>query len=400
MKPLKNQPFDLGFSETCECGENTFEQFFFNTDRIEIAFDLETCGIEPFILSDEDISTALGSVTIDGQLALFTSGGSVVLNLPNPLPAGYYAIQVTIPSYTQGQVSLLIDNVTIANFTSSGVFTVYTNIAQDEPAVQIGTTSGTIATVNLQLQFQAYPQNQQAFLIDAGGNLVAEIDSFKRGNQIVFNQELADLTLSECRYRIGWTDECSQYSFGNPVFFTNFFNIIPSTNECTVALSGCYPASQFGWPEDFNPLVRVTGRLAQPQYAGEIIRSRDSFGYTKISYSDRIKTMQLKVNLVPEYILDFISVWVSFENMYINGQSYRISEDSFPEVIYPDATDLGQLDITVERVRQDVLRKTCNEAIAPCEEVPPPPPFLTGSGKLFQDGVEFLFQDGIGFNFE
>lgn len=399
MKPLKNQPFDFGFSETCECGQNNYEQFFFNTDQIQVAFELETCGIEPFLLSSEDISTALGSVTINGELANFTSGGSVVLNLPNPLPSGYYAIQVSIPSYTSGQISLLIDNVTIANFSSPGVFTIYTNIAQDEPAVQIGATSGTIASVNLQLQFQGYPQNQQAFLVDSGGNLVIDMDSFRRDNQIVFVLPLADLTLTECLYRIGWTNECDPYSFDNPVNFTNYFKISdPIDNQCTVGLSGCYPASQFGWPEDFTPLVRVSGRLAQPQYTGEIIRSRDSVGYTKISYSDRIKTMQLKVNLVPEYILDFISVWVSFEQMYINGQSYRISEDSFPEVIYPDATDLGQLDITVERVRQNVVRKTCNEAISPCEEIPPPPNL--GVQKLFQDGEEFLFQDGILFAFQ
>jgi len=400
MIPIKNQPFDFGYNEGCDCNESIYEQFFFNTDIIEVAFDITKCSDEnDFNINEADFDTFSGALAFNGNVVTFSGSGALQMLFPNPLAGGLYYLELPIQSYTSGSLEVVVNGTIRYTVTSAGLIGIWLTLANNEPTINFVSNSFN-GVVNFDLFFSQFPTNQQAFLVDSANNNVAEMESFRRENQLVFQVNLALLTLTEkCNYKIGWTNECDPYSFDNPEYFTNEFAIIPPESQgCTVALSGCYPGSQFNFPADFNPLVRLSGRLARPQYPIEFVKSRDSQGYTTVNYSDRIKTMQLLLDEVPEYILDFLSVWVAFENMYINGQSYRITEDSFPEITYIDESDFGLVEFQVERVRQLVQRLNCTGAVAPCQEVPPPPNL--GAQKLFQDDVEFDFQDDVEFLFE
>ena len=414
MIPIKNQPFNFGYDESCDCNDTPYEQFFFDTDIIEIAFDMEICeGAESF--EPEFFSAQPGWQISDNRACIPNALNSLeYIAWTWNRPAGYYSFTITLSDYQQGTITFirqtLAVDIFIDTFSGNGSITLYAFIPNDTQYIlirsNIGGLNAFVGCVSLVIEAQEFPTNQQAFLLDSANNIVAEMQLFRRENQLFFQVNLGDLTLSQnVNYKLGWTDECSPYSYDNPEYFTNDFRIIlaeqqgcnPDCNG-TVALSGCYPGSQFNFPADFIPLVRVTGRLARPQYPIEFVKSRDSQGYTTINYSDRIKTMQLILDELPEYILDYLSVWVSFENMYINGQSYRITDNSFPEITYIDESDLGLVEFQVERVRQLVQRLNCTGLESPCEEVPPPPNL--GTQKLFQDDVEFDFQDDVDFLFE
>jgi hypothetical protein len=397
MIPLRNQPFDFGYSDTCECGANDFEQFFLKSDEIQVAFEIVPCD-EPFSTGANEFDTFAGALSFNGSVVTFTGTGILQILLPSGIQAGRYLIQFNVQSYTSGTLEIIIDGNTQATITPQvGLNSVWVDFQDNEPFISFQGNSLN-AVIDFQITYQFYQSNQELYLVDSGGNEITDFNKFYRNNYVVFGGVPFNLlSLTDCLYRLRWlTDECNPYSGFS---YSNYFKIVDSQDsECTVALSGCYPDYQFGWPKDFEPLVRLQGRLAQPQYTGEIVISRDSAGYSTVNYLDRVKTMQLKLNLIPEYILDFISVWIGFENMYINGQSYRVTDNSFPEVIYTDATDLGQLDFTVQRVRQLVQRVNCFPALSPCEEVPPPPNM--GIGKLFEDDEQFIFQDDNQFNFE
>lgn len=398
MKPLGNQPFDFGFSDTCECGENEYEQFFFKSDTIQVAFEIEPCeGNESFETNDDDFDVFAGALTFNGSVVTYSGTGALQIFLPNPLTAGRYLIQFNVLNYTSGTLSIVIGGVTQQTITPYvGINSVWVNFATDEPTITF--TGNTLdAEIDFQISYQEYQSNQDLYLVDASGNEITNFDKFYRDNYVIFGGvPFSGLTLTDCLYRLRWVDECDEY----PSFqFSNFFKIVDGDgDECTIALSGCFPGAQLGFPEDYEPLVRLSGRIARPQYTGEVLTSRDSEGYTRVNYLDREKTMQLLINLVPEYILDFISVWIGFEQMYINGQSYRIADDSFPEINYPDGTDLGQLEFTVKRVRQNIKRINCFALESPCDEVPPPPNL--GTPKEFQDDEPFEFMNDEQFNFE
>jgi hypothetical protein len=95
---------------------------------------------------------------------------------------------------------------------------------------------------------------------------------------------------------------------------------------------------------------------------------------------------------LPEYVLDFLSILVYFDNFYVNGETHFPAEDSFPEVEYNDADDLGSISIDLIR-KTGIVRKTvcvgvdadCLPSILNLDE-----PFL-----LYQDDNRIITQDLI-----
>jgi hypothetical protein len=389
MIPLPNQPFDFGYSDTCECNEDQYTQFFSIEDKIQVAFDIESCpGFESITLGFQDLTCYDGEVRED-----FSPGA---LN-----GAGLYEISFQVTDYISGSVEVTYGGTNVGTINSNGNQSFFFDFPGGTPDISFFSTNF-VGCIRYTITFTQLPDNQQAFLTDGQGNPLDLMNKFRRGNQLVFEFNAADYPPSffddTCEYRIGWTNECNPYAT-TPTNFSNTFKFLKDIDECTVALSGCYPGSQFNWPQDFSPLVRVSGRLKQPQYRGSITKSINSAGYESINFVNRIKTMVLAINPVPEYITDYISVWLGFENMYINGESWRIFDAQFPEITYLDSGfDLGQLEIEVRRVRQLVQSTRCNNMIAPCEEIPPPPD--QGAPKQFQDEEDFMFQDFAPFLFQ
>lgn len=390
MIPFPNQPFDFGYSDTCECNDDTYIQTFAPGDTIQAAFQLEQCGeptIETTILSFAGAppESFEGNVvcTIDGSYEL-------TMDLSN-VPVGfYYMVQINAESLEVGSVSAGIDGTPLGTITQSGVNTFFFEV--DSPLTEIIFKAvGFTGCINFVLTFTPFPIDESLDLY-SNGEFVAEFDSVFSGNAQIFS-----LTLPETggTYQLSWVDSCVEYS---PRYFSGAF-CIAEQSGCTVTLSGCFPGSQLGWPAGFLPFVRLSGRLRHSQYTGTISKFTNSAGYSSIQFASRRKTMDLAIDQVPEYILDYISVWITFEQMYINGESYRITDSTFPEVSYLDkGSDLGQLVITVERVRQLFRVNRCNEAPTLCQEIPAPPNI--GTQKQFQDGIDVEFQDGILYTFQ
>jgi hypothetical protein len=390
MIPLPNQPIDFGYSDTCDCNDSDYTQFYSTQDRIQVAFKIEPCpGVEPIELGFQSNTCYDGAVREDFSPGVLAG-------------AGLYQITFDVPSYTSGSVEVAFGGTVIGVINSAGQQTFYYDHPGGTPDMGFFSTNF-VGCIRFTITFQILPTSQQAFIVDSNGDIIDEMNRFRRGDMLVFEFNAADYPPStftdSCTYRIGWTNECNPYGGNNPVFFSGSFVFVESPADCNVLLSGCYPGSQFGWPEDFSPSVRLSGRLKHPQYRGAIVKSIDSAGYETINFIDRIKTMVLAIDPIPEHITDFLSVWVGFEQMYINNESWRIVDPQFPEITYLDAgSDLGQLEIEVRRVRQLVKSTRCGNQIAPCEEIPPPPD--QGPQKLFEDGDLFEFEDGQPFQFE
>jgi len=160
-------------------------------------------------------------------------------------------------------------------------------------------------------------------------------------------------------------------------------------------LEGCNGENQFGFAfygSSFLPSIRLEGRRYQAQYDTDADVFRYASGRWHASYVDRRKKHTYFFGRLPEYVLDFLSILVYFDNLYVNGETHFPAEADFPEIEYNDADDLGSLSIDLYR-KTGIVRKTvcvgvdadCLPSILNLDE-----PFL-----LYQDENRIITQDNI-----
>jgi hypothetical protein len=160
-------------------------------------------------------------------------------------------------------------------------------------------------------------------------------------------------------------------------------------------LEGCNGENQFGFAfygSSFLPSIRLEGRRYQAQYDTDADLFRYASGRWHASYVDRRKRHTYFFGRLPEYVLDFLSILVYFDNLYVNGETHFPAEADFPEIEYNDADDLGTLSIDLYR-KTGIVRKTvcvgvdadCLPSILNLDE-----PFL-----LYQDDNRIITQDLI-----
>jgi hypothetical protein len=158
-------------------------------------------------------------------------------------------------------------------------------------------------------------------------------------------------------------------------------------------LEGCNGENQFGFAfygSSFLPSIRLEGRRYQAQYDTDADLFRYASGRWHASYVDRRKRHTYFFGRLPEYVLDFLSILVYFDNLYVNGETHFPAEADFPEIEYNDADDLGTLSIDLYR-KTGIVRKTvcvgvdadCLPSILNLDE-----PFL-----LYQDDNRIITQD-------
>jgi hypothetical protein len=160
-------------------------------------------------------------------------------------------------------------------------------------------------------------------------------------------------------------------------------------------LEGCNGENQFGFAfygSSFLPSIRLEGRRYQAQYDTDADLFRYASGRWHASFVDRRKRHTYFFGRLPEYVLDFLSILVYFDNLYVNGETHFPAEADFPEIEYNDADDLGSLSIDLYR-KTGIVRKTvcvgvdadCLPSILNLDE-----PFL-----LYQDDNRIITQDLI-----
>jgi hypothetical protein len=158
-------------------------------------------------------------------------------------------------------------------------------------------------------------------------------------------------------------------------------------------LEGCNGENQFGFAfygSSFLPSIRLEGRRYQAQYDTDADLFRYASGRWHASYVDRRKKHTYFFGRLPEYVLDFLSILVYFDNLYVNGETHFPAEADFPEIEYNDADDLGTLSIDLYR-KTGIVRKTvcvgvdadCLPSILNLDE-----PFL-----LYEDDNRIITQD-------
>lgn len=160
-------------------------------------------------------------------------------------------------------------------------------------------------------------------------------------------------------------------------------------------IEGCNGEGQFGFDfgdSSFFPTIRLQGRKLRPQYQTDVDTFRYASGSWITPYADIQKKWTFAFSQLPEYVLDFLSVAVYFDNLYINGQLYFPLDGEFPEVAYNDANDLGELRIDLALKDNKVRKTRCIGTDAEC--LPTIIDALSGDFIITEQDVVMQTQDG------
>lgn len=199
----------------------------------------------------------------------------------------------------------------------------------------------------------------------------------------------AGVTIS--RITIEVAPEDVEYSY-----FSDVLDIGDYSDPCKFfRIEGCNGEDQFDFAfseSNFFPGIRLQARRHRAQYTTDVDVFRYASGRWDVPYADRVKRYTYSFVQLPEYVLDFLSVVVYFDNLYINGSLYFPLEGEFPDVSYNDANDNGNIDLELA-LKQDKVRKTrCIGVDAQC--LPTVIDSLTGDFLITQANQPYITQGG------
>jgi len=170
----------------------------------------------------------------------------------------------------------------------------------------------------------------------------------------------------------------------------------PTGSECFFLLEGCCGSDQFGFEftdSGFKPFIRVQAGIdyASPEIDGETFRFNS--GRKIVQYWDRIWKRTLGSTVpVPQYVHQFMSIIIAFDNWFIQGNQFTPSEASYE--IGDVNNGLAHFSISIEEHIEKIRKVNCSGINATCE------PSVEGAGKLFQSGEEFEFQNQSRYDFQ
>lgn len=206
-------------------------------------------------------------------------------------------------------------------------------------------------------------------------------------NNILFNGTFADaaggfisveqFTFNRIASEAVADEDSISYSIGNYI-----------GQKCILNLEGCCTGEALGFDFSiFNPIMRIHGAVQGPQYVidGEIIRGNS--GKTNVPFWDVVKEKDMAVEAVPEYVHDFLSIWIGFDFPYVNGFAIAPNEAKYPALDWSE-TCTAPVVLPLRGKNQKARKVQCDLAVE-CL-----PRLNSVTGKQFQDGDYFVFQDG------
>ena len=178
-----------------------------------------------------------------------------------------------------------------------------------------------------------------------------------------------------------------------------------SATTCSIEFGGCFadtfvmagveldnrflPTLRLGKDTSGDPVVK----LFKKQYVADFTKYRTSLGKNQINFFDVQNSYILRIERQPEFIFDFLfKMWIGFDNMYINGQAFRLNDEQIPVIEWSDKTALGSVDIVVIPFQEKTRKVLCGFRNQICSPVTP----TQEVGMLYEDLDGMLFQNENG----
>ena len=307
--------YRLAIADYCTntCGQYFIYNPFFSGDPLCI-------GCEPIGWSNNIISGGANWDAGNGSASITMTTGDVtqLVSVTELCEDVEYSVTIKVETMLNARLRFQVDNVTYETINIAGIYTFDVT----------PTSSGAIA---LQAsQFSSIPSEIEVSYV--------KVRAYKE--HAVYDKYSEVISIGD------YSDEC------------RFFK-----------LEGCNAENQFGLAfsgTSFLPGIRLEGRQFRAQYNSDVDLFRYASGRAVTSYADIRKRWSFYFGRLPEYVFDFLSIITYFDNLYVNGELYAPAEDSFPEIEYNDADNLGAITIDLFKKNVKVRKTVCSAADANC----------------------------------
>jgi hypothetical protein len=141
-------------------------------------------------------------------------------------------------------------------------------------------------------------------------------------------------------------------------------NYVVSGDECnSIVLHGCSDINNtFGFnflDSGFTLRSRVVGKLINANY--NIDKASYYYGELRnirTAYFSRKKVKQLVLDLLPEYMLDFVTALIGLDHIYIDNVEYALDDENFFTLTYNDAlNNAGYIVLNLFELNSTILHK-------------------------------------------
>lgn len=187
------------------------------------------------------------------------------------------------------------------------------------------------------------------------------------------------------------------------VQYSEVFDLGDYNDDCKYfKIEGCNAQDQFNLAfggSSFLPMIRLEGRKSKAQYVTNANTFRYASGKWSANYVNRLKQWSFHFGRLPEYVLDFLSTIVYYDNFYVNGVLMFPQDNTFPTIDWQDAdTYLGSFNIDLVEKENKVVKVQCSDSDADCL------PSILDLGDepflLTQDDNRITTQDSINLYYE
>lgn len=122
-------------------------------------------------------------------------------------------------------------------------------------------------------------------------------------------------------------------------YLSNDF-ILTNSSCDTVDLSACNDVDSFNFNfplSNFSLNTRLRGAATNAQYEFDRSTFTNNLGNNRTTYFSRQKIKIFKFHLVPEYMLDFLTLLGGMDHVYIDGLEYSAKKNDFININYNDS---------------------------------------------------------------
>lgn len=116
----------------------------------------------------------------------------------------------------------------------------------------------------------------------------------------------------------------------------------------------------------FSPVVRLESAFGLASYPTERELNEFNNGNREVQFSERRKVRPFGVKLVPEYILDFLSLIPSADHVYIGETEYASDDDEIAVSAAPDTHLLGNMTVNLSE-KKSLINVNIGNQSSGCE---------------------------------
>lgn len=312
--------YKLGISSICENTDGQFgvlDPYFY----LPITLDEYSYPWQVQNNSNATISITDNKLTYAGSFAAVATATVEEQNTAPTALSVKYQCQLIIDSIGSAEVVVSIGGTNSATYTTSGTknFTITTNAAPTALRIKITDT-----------------------LLGAPGDVViSKFDCYA-----VYNDEFLGNTQMTA-------DEIS-----------NVFDF-KQEHACSILLTATNNEDAYGLNFEsafYLPRVRMKGSLRANSFESEVETLVNMFEIKRITYGEQKKQSIIRLQDVPEYVVNWLSLFRIFNNVYVDTVDYIVVEDI--DILYNRFCDTAKVGIIVERPRQDLVNRNTKGILA------------------------------------